>query len=117
MCIHGKWTFGGTDYERKRTKWRCPTGECSPKTNWLRASLKHPPFPRGTKKWKHLYRHGRMASEGVFSTLKEEHALDDLRSRGIVRARRHVDLSIIAMLAKRLVTERPALARAGPPGE
>lgn len=51
-----------------------------------------------------------MASEGVNSTLKEDHALDNLRSRGIERARRHVDMSIIALLAKAL-----ALIRAEPP--
>lgn len=25
-CAHGEWTFAGTDYKRKATKWRCPPG-------------------------------------------------------------------------------------------
>jgi hypothetical protein len=25
-CEHGTWTFAGADYQRKATKWRCPTG-------------------------------------------------------------------------------------------
>ena len=111
-CKHGEWKFAGTDYKRRRTKWRCPTAECSPRSKWLTASLQHPLIPRKTTRWRDLYRHGRMASEGVNSTLKGENALDDLRGRGMDRARCHVDLSIIALLAKRL-----ALARDHSPGE
>src|SRR5205823_1399892 len=29
-CDHGTWTFAGADFKRKRAKWRCPTGACSP---------------------------------------------------------------------------------------
>ena len=31
-CEHGAWTFAGTDFKRKLTKWRCPTGSCQPKS-------------------------------------------------------------------------------------
>jgi hypothetical protein len=34
-CEHGEWTFAGTDYKRKATKWRCPTGECQPASVWV----------------------------------------------------------------------------------
>ena len=27
-CKHGEWRFAGSDYKRKASKWRCPTGEC-----------------------------------------------------------------------------------------
>ena len=29
-CEHGRWQFAGSDYKRKASKWRCPTGECKP---------------------------------------------------------------------------------------
>ena len=41
-CEHGTWTFAGADFPRKRTKWRCPTGGCSPKSLWRKASRLHP---------------------------------------------------------------------------
>jgi hypothetical protein len=109
VCMHGPWEYVSTDYQRGATKWRCPTGECSPKTKWVKASRLHPLIPRRTKKWKRLYGHGRAAIEGFNSKAKERHALNDLRSRGIVRATRHMDMCIIAMMAREL-----ALARAGP---
>ena len=44
VCEHGEWTFAGTDYKRQATKWRCPTGECKPKSTWVRptACTPHP---------------------------------------------------------------------------
>lgn len=33
-CEHGEWTFAGADYKRRATKWRCPTGECTPASTW-----------------------------------------------------------------------------------
>jgi hypothetical protein len=36
-CEHGEWTFAGADFKRKATKWRCPTGECQPKSRWIKA--------------------------------------------------------------------------------
>ncbi len=35
-CEHGEWTFAGADYKRRATKWRCPTGRCSPASRWSR---------------------------------------------------------------------------------
>ena len=59
----------------------------------------HPLVPRESERWKKLYGHGRMAVEAFNSVANGQHRLDDLRSRGIVRARRHTGLLVIAMLA------------------
>ena len=32
-CEHGRWTFAGSDSKRGASKWRCPTGECAPKSH------------------------------------------------------------------------------------
>jgi hypothetical protein len=45
-CEHGEWTFAGADFKRKATKWRCPTGECRPKSHWVKADRLHPLIPR-----------------------------------------------------------------------
>lgn len=45
-CEHGEWTFAGADYKRKATKWRCPTGECKPKSAWVKADRLRPLIPR-----------------------------------------------------------------------
>jgi hypothetical protein len=36
ICEHGEWRFAGSDSERGASKWRCPTGECSPRSRWIR---------------------------------------------------------------------------------
>jgi hypothetical protein len=41
-CEHGEWRFAGDDYQRKATKWRCPTGECAPASRWIKANRLHP---------------------------------------------------------------------------
>jgi hypothetical protein len=56
VCGHGAWTFAGSDAKRQAAKWRCPTGECSPASRWLEASRLHTLIPRGTDRWKKLYR-------------------------------------------------------------
>jgi hypothetical protein len=33
VCEHGEWTFAGSDSKRRAAKWRCPTGECSPRAS------------------------------------------------------------------------------------
>jgi Transposase DDE domain len=38
-CEHGTWTFAGADAKRKATKWRCPSGECSPASCWIAAEV------------------------------------------------------------------------------
>jgi hypothetical protein len=36
------WTVAGADFKRKATKWRCPTGDCQPKSVWVKADKRHP---------------------------------------------------------------------------
>jgi hypothetical protein len=45
-CEHGTWTFAGADFRRGASKWRCPTGECAPKSRWIKASRLRPLIPR-----------------------------------------------------------------------
>ncbi len=96
-CEHGKWTFAGTDYKRQATKWRCPTGECQPKSRWVKADRLHPLIPRETKRSRKLYR-SRGAVEREFGRLKHEWALLPLRVRSLDRVRLHADLTILAKL-------------------
>jgi len=96
-CEHGEWRFAGADYDRKATKWRCPTGECATKSVWIKADRLHPLIPRETLRWKGLYR-GRASVERAFGRLKNEWALAPLRVRKIERVRLHVDLTILAQL-------------------
>jgi IS5 family transposase len=44
-CEHGTWTFAGADTKRNATKWRCPTGECSPASRWIKADRLHRSSP------------------------------------------------------------------------
>ena len=104
-CAHGTWTFAGADFKRKRTKWRCPSGECEPKSLWRKASRFHPLVPRETKRWRDLYR-GRAAVEREFGRLKHEYGLGPLRVRGLERVRLHADLCILARLAAALARAR-----------
>ncbi len=104
-CEHGEWRFAGADTRRGRTKWRCPTGKCSPASRWIKADRLHPLVPRESKRWKSLYR-GRAAVEREFGRLKNEWALLPLRVRGIERVRLHADLTILAKLACALARAR-----------
>ena len=97
-CEHGEWRFAGADYDRKATKWRCPTGECKPASVWVKADRLHPLIPRETLRWRGLYR-GRASVERGFGRLKNEWALAPLRVRRIERVRLHADLTILAQLA------------------
>jgi hypothetical protein len=45
VCRHGVWKFAGADAKRRRTKWRCPSGECQPASVWIKASRPHPLIP------------------------------------------------------------------------
>ncbi len=107
-CEHGEWAFAGADAKRKRSKWRCPTDECSPSSRWIKADRLHTLVPRETARWRKLYR-GRAAVEREFGRLKHEWALLPLRVRGLERVRLHADLTILAKLSCAL-----ARARAGP---
>jgi IS5 family transposase len=104
-CEHGEWRFAGADYDRKATKWRCPTGECKPASVWIKADRLHPLIPRETLRWKGLYR-GRASVERAFGRLKNEWALAPLRARRIERVRLHADLTILSQLSCALNRER-----------
>jgi Transposase DDE domain len=104
-CQHGRWTFAGADYARKATKWRCPTGECCPKSVWIKADRRNPLIPRGTNRFRDLY-HGRAAVEREFGRLKHEYGLAPLRVRGLERVRLHADLCILSRLASALARAR-----------
>ena len=83
----------------------CPTGECSPASRWIGASRLHTLIPRGTARWKKLYRL-RGAVERENGRLKNEWALLPLRVRRIERVRLHADLTILARLATALAKAR-----------
>ena len=78
--------FAGADFKRKATKWRCPTGECQPRSVWRKASRLHPLIPRETNRWHDLYR-GRASIEREFGRLKHEYSLTPIRVRGLERRR------------------------------
>jgi hypothetical protein len=102
---HGVWAFAGADFKRKRTKWRCPTGECDTKSLWRKASRLHALIPRETKRWRDLYR-GRAAVEREFGRLKNEYGLAPLRTRGRDRVALHADLTMLARLSQALARAR-----------
>ncbi len=104
-CEHGNWTFAGADFKRKATKWRCPTGECSPASTWVKADRLHPLIPRETKRFGDLYR-GRSAVEREFGRLKHEYGLAPLRVRGLERVALHADLCMLARLSQALSRAR-----------
>jgi len=104
-CEHGVWKFAGADVKRKRTKWRCPTGDCAPFSKWVKADRLHPLVPRESKRWGDLYR-GRGSVERAFGRLKNEYGLKPLRVRGLERVALHADLCILATLASALARAR-----------
>ena len=97
-CQHGTWKFAGADRKRRASKWRCPTGECSPASTWIKADRLHPMIPRETDRWWRLYR-GRGAVEREFGRLKHNWGLGPLRVRGLERVRLHADLTVLTKLA------------------
>jgi hypothetical protein len=104
-CEHGRWQFAGSDYKRKASKWRCPTGECKPASRWIKASRIHPLVPRDTDRWRKLYKR-RGAVEREFGRLKHEWSLLPLRVRGLERVQLHANLTILAKLACALARAR-----------
>jgi hypothetical protein len=104
-CEHGRWIFAGADFNNKRTKWRCPTGECQPKSTWIKADRRNPLIPRETKRFGDLYR-GRGVVERAFGRLKHECGLAPLRVRSLERVALHADLCILAHLAQALARAR-----------
>ncbi len=105
VCEHGEWTFAGADAKRQASKWRCPTGECSPASRWIGASRLHTLIPRSSLRWKKLYRQ-RGAVERENGRLKNDWALSPLRVRRIERVALHADLTILARLACALAKAR-----------
>lgn len=106
-CEHGRWTFAGADFGRKATKWRCPTGECPPKSVWLKADRRNPLIPRETKRWRDLYR-GRASVEREFGRLKHQYGLAPIRVRGLACVQLHADLTMLARLSQALARARTA---------
>ncbi|MDQ4040820.1 MAG: transposase [Actinomycetota bacterium] len=104
-CEHGEWRFAGADTKRGASKWRCPTGECTPASVWIAASRLHPLIPRETLRWRKLYK-GRASVERAFGRLKNDWALAPLRVRGIERVALHADLTVLAQLARALSRAR-----------
>jgi hypothetical protein len=104
-CDHGEWTFAGADAKRGAAKWRCPSGECKPASQWIRMDRLHPLIPLGTDRWKSYYRQ-RTSVERGFGRLKHEWGLLPLRVRRIERVTLHADLTILAELAAALLKTR-----------
>ncbi len=72
---------------------------------WLKADRLHTLLPRGSRRWKALYRR-RGAVERSFGRLKNEWGLLPHRVRGLERARLHAALTILSHLAVALATTR-----------
>jgi hypothetical protein len=104
-CDHGTWTFAGSDARRGASKWRCPTGDCTPASTWVKADRLHPLVPRTTVRFKAIY-HQRGAVEREFGRLKHEWAMLPLRIRGLAKVRLHVDLTILVKLGTALMVAR-----------
>jgi Transposase DDE domain len=102
-CFHGPRVFAGADYKRKATKWRCAYDMCTPRSVWIKADRLHPLIPRGSERWKKLYK-GRTAVEREFGRLKHEWAMLPLRVRGLKKIKLHVDLTILTKLACALIS-------------
>lgn len=104
-CEHGTWAFAGSDAKRGASKWRCPTGDCTPASEWVKADRLHPLIPRTTQRFRDLY-HQRGTVEREFGRLKHEWAMLPLRVRRIERVALHVDLTVLAQLVCALVDAR-----------
>ena len=84
-CVHGTWTVAGADFKRRRTKWRCPSGECSPASTWVKADRRRPLVPRGTRRFRDFYA-GRGAVERVLAA--QERVRPDAAPHAWTRASR-----------------------------
>lgn len=109
-CKHGPWVPAGTDWRRRQVRYRCPSwknpaARCSKWSVRLQESRLICLIPRETDRWWN-YRNRRGAVERANKIAKHEHRLDALRTRGIERAKRHVDMVYIAWLARSLARAR-----------
>jgi len=78
-----------------------PTGECNPKSVWVKADRLNPLIPRDTKRYREL-RCGRAALEHAFGRLKHEYGLAPLRVRSLAKVQPHADLTMLARLSRAL---------------
>jgi hypothetical protein len=104
-CAHGTWVFAGADFKRGASKWRCPSGECQPKSVWVKADRRHPLIPRDSNRFRDLYI-GRASVEREFGRLKNEYGLNPLRVRGLAKVALHADLVMLARLSLALARAR-----------
>jgi hypothetical protein len=104
-CEHGTWTFAGANFKRRATQWRCPSGACSPKSVWIKASRRNPLLPRGTRRFGQTFAK-RGCVERNFGLLKNEYGLTPLRTRGRERVALHADLVMLARLSQALARAR-----------
>ena len=92
------------DFKRKRTKWRCPTGECALASRSRRTACIS--LSRANRSgFGDLYR-GRGAVEREFGRLKHEYGLAPLRIRGLAKVQLHADLTMLARLSQALSRAR-----------
>ena len=103
-CEHGDWTLAGADFKRKRTKWRCPSGECQPR-HLDQGGSPEPARSPLHEAVRRLYR-GRGAVEREFGRLKHDYGLAPLRVRGLGRVQLHADLTMLARLSQALARAR-----------
>jgi hypothetical protein len=103
-CEHGEWRFAGADYQRKATKWRCPSGEQARlRLGQGRAHVPADPAPDAPLDRPLPPPRRRRARVRPF---KHDWALAPLRVRGLDRVRLHADLTILAKLACTLARAR-----------
>ncbi|MGH3005692.1 MAG: transposase [Gaiellaceae bacterium] len=89
----------------RRRSGAAPRVGVRPRAFWVKADPSHPARPRGTKRWRDLYR-GRGAVEREFGRLKNEYGLSPLRVRGIEQVALHADLTMLARLSMALPRAR-----------
>lgn len=97
-------TFAGSDTKRGAAKFRCPTGDYTPASTWVKAGRLHTLIPRSTDRWKTPVKK-RTTVERGFGRSKTW-ALLPIRVRSLEKVRLHTDLTFLVILATRLATER-----------
>lgn len=120
-CEKGVWTWKGTDYANRRTKWACPYEEDSRVhsvagcrgpgkgrrrwLSWRQNPRRHKLIPEGTRKFKTLYAK-RVSVEREFSLLKDGFLLDSHRARALDGVDTHVHLCLVVRLAVAVLSLR-----------
>jgi len=106
-CAHGLWKHAGRDVKNRRTKWRCPTEECTPASTWRKGTRRTPLVSRESREFRRRLK-GRVAAEREFARLKGHYGLMVVRVRGLDRVELHVDLTMLARLSSYLTQLRAA---------